>query len=69
MTIPKNFYVDFTDELVEEIKENEKHTLEVGIGWYYKQCEDLLTNGVKTIHFYNMTIVKSVAFVLNKLNC
>ena len=69
MTIPKNFYVDFPDKLVEEIKESKIHALEIEIDWCYRQCEDLLNNGVKTIHFYIMTKAKAITSVLNKLNC
>ena len=66
MTIPKNFYVDFPEKLVNNIKENENHTLEIGINWCYKQCEDLLNNGVKIIHFYIMTKTNGVTSVLDK---
>jgi len=52
--------MDFPEELVDDFKENEKHTLEIRINWCYKQCEDLLNNGVKTIHFYIMTKTNGV---------
>ena len=68
MTIPKNFYVDFPEKLVNNIKENENHTLEIGINWCYKQCEDLLNNGVKTIHYCIMNKTNGVTSVLDKLN-
>ena len=66
MTIPKNFYVDIPEELVDDIKKNEKPTLGIGINWCYKQCEDLLNNGVKTIHFYIMPKTNGVTSVLDK---
>ena len=66
MTIPRNFYVDFPEGLVNNIKENENYTLEIGINWRYKQCEDLLNNGVKTIHHYIMTKTNGATSVLDK---
>ena len=55
-------------ELSEEIEESPKHTFEIGVKWCTKQCEELLDNGVNTIHFYIMSGAKGVTKVLKELN-
>ena len=67
-SIPKNFYVNIPMELSEEIEESPKHTFEIGVKWCTKQCEELLDNGVNTIHFYIMSGAKGVTKVLKELN-
>jgi len=66
--LPKHFYVNLPDELVEMINEDPKHVNEIGQNWCYRQCEDLLNNNVNLIHFYIMNSAKDITQVLNKLN-
>ena len=65
-TIPKNFYVDLPDELVDEVNENPKHVKAIGGKWCEKQCEDLLNNHVKNIHFYIMNHADSILKIVDK---
>ena len=66
--LPKNFYVNIPTELSDEVEENTKHTLEIGINWCVKQSEDLLNQGVKNIHYYIMSGATAVTKVLKALN-
>ncbi len=66
-TIPKNFYIDFPDELVNEISENPDHVGDIGVEWAIRQCEDLLAFGVPSLHFYIMNDAESVIKVIKHL--
>jgi len=65
--IPRNFYIDFPDELVEEVMQNEKHIKEIGIRWAIKQCEELLAKGAPVLHFYIMNDTDSAIEVIKQL--
>lgn len=65
-TIPKNFYIDFPDELVDEITSNPSHVEEIGIRWAKKQAEGLLNFGVPGLHFYIMNDTSSVVEVVKE---
>ena len=67
-SIPKNFYVDLPDDLVDEVNENPNHVKEIGQQWGYKQCEDLLNNGVQSIHFYIMNNATPILEIVDRLN-
>tara|TARA_B110000438_G_C15744930_1_gene620259 strand:+ start:350 stop:1291 length:942 start_codon:yes stop_codon:yes gene_type:complete len=66
-TLPKNFYVDLPDELVDEVNESPKNVKEIGQNWCFKQCEDLLNHDVNNLHYYVMNRVQSVLSVVDKL--
>lgn len=65
-TVPRNFYVDFPDEFVEEAHKNPKHVEEIGINFAIKQCEELLNANVPSLHFYVMNDSSSVVNVCKK---
>ncbi|MFH1853092.1 MAG: methylenetetrahydrofolate reductase [NAD(P)H] [Candidatus Neomarinimicrobiota bacterium] len=65
--IPRNFYVDIPDELVDEIRENPDHIKEIGCEWAYNQCSDLLNQGVKNIHFYIMNDASIITEIIDRL--
>ena len=65
-SLPRNFYIDFPDELVTEVLESPDHVIEVGINWAMKQAEELLNFGVPAIHFYIMNDTESVLKVVKK---
>jgi len=66
-SVPKNFYIDFPDYLVDEIHENPDHIQEIGIRHAVKQCEELLNFGVPCLHFYIMNDTDSIIQVVKKL--
>lgn len=65
-SLPKNFYIDFPDELVSEIQSNPEHVKEIGINWAMKQTEDLLERGVSGVHYYIMNDTDSVIDIVKK---
>lgn len=65
-TIPKNFHIDFPDELVDEVTENPKHVEEIGIRWAKKQTQGLLEFGVPCVHYYIMNDTSSVVEVVKE---
>ncbi|MCP4914203.1 MAG: methylenetetrahydrofolate reductase [NAD(P)H] [Oligoflexia bacterium] len=67
-TIPRHFHINFPDELVDEIMENQEHVKEIGMNWAIKQTEDLLNGGAPCVHFYIMNDVGRVLDVVKKFN-
>lgn len=65
-TLPRNFYIDFPDELVDEVTQNPDHVKEIGINWATKQVEGLLEFGVPCVHFYIMNDTQSVIDIVKK---
>ena len=63
-TIPKNFYIDFPDELVDEVTKNPAHVEEIGINWAKQQTAGLLEFGAPCVHYYIMNDTSSVVEVV-----
>ncbi|MDR3626667.1 MAG: methylenetetrahydrofolate reductase [Ignavibacteriaceae bacterium] len=55
VNIPKNFYINLPQDLVDEIisAKPEKH-LDIGVEWAANQVEDLFNKNVPSVHFYIM---------------
>lgn len=66
-SIPKNFYIDFPDQLVEEIQSAPTHVEEIGLNWIKKQSLELLESGVPAVHFYVLNDVNSVVNIVKSL--
>ena len=66
--LPKHFYMDIPDELVDEVMANPEHVKEIGIRWGVKQCQELLNAGVPCLHFYVMNDAASVLEVVKRLS-
>lgn len=65
-SIPRHFYVNFPDGLVEEMMANPKHIREIGIRHAIKQTDELLGAGVPGVHFYVMNDSASVSEVVDR---
>jgi methylenetetrahydrofolate reductase (NADPH) len=65
-SVPRNFYVNFPDDFVNEVLENPEHVVELGIAHAAKQSEELLNAGLPGVHFYVMNDAKSVAKVIER---
>jgi len=66
-SIPKNFYINFPDKLVDEIMENPNHVKEIGFNWAKEQATDLINNGAPCVHFYIMNDTKSVLEIIKSI--
>ncbi len=54
--------------LIDNVDQNNKKTvLDLGVSFAIKQCEELLNNGVKGLHFYTMNRSESVVKIIKKL--
>lgn len=63
-SLPKNFYIDLPDELVDQITQDPQHVAEIGLKWTKKQVDDLISKGEKNIHFYVLNNVDAVTEVV-----
>ncbi|MFZ3231110.1 MAG: methylenetetrahydrofolate reductase [Pseudobdellovibrio sp.] len=66
-SIPKNFYIDLPDELVEDVTSSPHHVEEIGKRWAKKQAEQLLNHGVPSVHFYVLNDVHTVVDIVRSL--
>ena len=66
-SIPKNFYIDFPDQLVEEIEKSPNHVEEIGKNWAKKQTIGLLEAGVSTVHYYVLNDVHTVIDIVKSV--
>ena len=55
INIPKNFYVNIPEELVDEVSEAKpEQVMDIGVEWAVKQVEELFNRNVPSVHFYIM---------------
>jgi methylenetetrahydrofolate reductase (NADPH) len=64
VSIAKNFYVDFPEELVSQIELNPDKVPAVGIEWAKKQTQELISAGYPVVHFYIMNDTDNVLQVV-----
>ena len=60
--IPKTFKVDLPQELADEALrcQTDEDVKRLGIAWGIKQCKELMSNGVFSLHFYALGATESV---------
>ena len=60
--IPKTFKVDLPQELADEALrcQTDEDVKRLGIAWGIKQCKELMSNGVLSLHFYALGATESV---------
>lgn len=63
-SIPKNFYIDLPDALVDEVTASPDHAGEIGQRWARKQTEELLAAGVPGVHYYVLNDVHAVCDIV-----
>lgn len=66
-TLPKSFFIDLPDALVETVLKDPQHAAEIGQRWALQQSRDLLERGCKTLHFYVLNDVAAVKDLVTKL--
>jgi methylenetetrahydrofolate reductase (NADPH) len=62
--IPRHFYINFPDELVDQVMAEPERVKEIGTEWTKKQTEDLVNNGAPCVHYYVMNDTAQVAEVV-----
>lgn len=67
--IPRVFFVDMPDELVERVMkaQDDHQVLEVGIEWAYHQSLELLEKGAPSLHYYIMQNTGPFVRLMDKL--
>lgn len=66
-SIPKNFYVNLPEELVDKIIAHKDNVKEIGLEWAIKQSEDLLKNNFLNLHYFIMNDANSVIQVIEEI--
>ncbi|HPI39211.1 MAG TPA: methylenetetrahydrofolate reductase [Pseudobdellovibrionaceae bacterium] len=65
-TLPKAFYIDLPDDLVEEFEANPQHEVEIGKNWAVKQIEELLMEGHLNVHFYVLNDSDTISEIVSR---
>lgn len=63
-SIPKNFYIDFPDELVEAVTKDPKNVTAIGREWASNQVKGLLEGGAPCVHFYIMNDTSTIVDIV-----
>lgn len=63
-SIPKNFYIDIPDELVDKVTSHPHLAAQTGKEWMHKQSLELLEAGVPGVHYYILNNVDAVTEVV-----
>ncbi len=66
VSIPKNFYIDFPDALVDEVTNDPKNVTTIGERWATQQVQGLLEGGCPGVHFYIMNDASTVVQIVKK---
>lgn len=66
VSLPKNFYINLPDELVDQVMADPKNIGQIGLDWTKKQVEGLLNAKVPGVHFYIMNDTQSVVEVVKQ---
>ena len=67
-SIPRRFFVNMPDELVNEaVKVEPKHIKEIGIEWAIQQSKELKEAGVPCLHFYTMGDGDTIRRIVEKV--
>jgi methylenetetrahydrofolate reductase (NADPH) len=66
VSIPKNFYIDLPDQLVDAVSQDPKNVMAIGKEWASNQVEDLLNNGASCVHFYIMNDTGTIVDIVKK---
>ncbi len=58
--LPRNFFIDLPNELVDEVQAHPEHVVEIGKKWCKKQIEGLLAAGSPGVHLYVLNDIHTV---------
>lgn len=64
--VPKSFYIDLPDPLVDEVAANPDCVEEIGKKWAQKQVEELINFGVPSVHFYVLNDVHTIVDIVRQ---
>lgn len=67
--LPRTFHIDFPDQLVKQLQNctSNDDVRKVGIEWASRQCEELISAGVPSLHFYTMNAAPSIEAIMKNV--
>lgn len=66
-TLPKAFYIDLPDALVDAVMKSPDRAEEIGREWALMQAKDLVKHGCRNLHFYVLNDATSVKNIVEKI--
>lgn len=66
-TLPKAFYIDLPDTLVDSVMKSPDRAQEIGREWALMQARDLVKHGCRNLHFYVLNDAQSVKDIVEKI--
>src|SRR5690606_10222135 len=68
-TLPKMFYIDLPEDLVDEIEKckTDEDVKKAGIEWAIQQSKELKKAGVPCLHYYTMSKSKTVTAIAREV--
>lgn len=66
-TLPKAFYIDLPDALVDAVMKSPDRAQEIGREWALMQARDLVKQGCRNLHFYVLNDAQSVKGIVEKI--
>lgn len=68
-SLPRSFHISIPEPLTQAIlaAKDDREVLEIGLEWAYQQAVDLLSHGVKNLHFYTMLYTKPLLRLMERL--
>lgn len=66
-TLPKAFYIDLPDALVDAVMKSPDCAEEIGREWALMQARDLVKHGCRNLHFYVLNDASSVKSIVEKI--
>lgn len=66
-TLPKAFYIDLPDALVDSVMKSPDRAQEIGREWALMQARDLVKHGCRNLHFYVLNDAQSVKDIVEKI--
>lgn len=68
-SLPRSFHITIPEALSEAVlsAKSEAEVAEIGIAWAYQQAMDLLSHGVRNLHFYTMLYTKPLLRLMQRL--
>lgn len=66
-TLPKAFYIDLPDALVDAVMKSPDRAQEIGREWALMQARDLVKHGCRNLHFYVLNDAQSVKGIVEKI--
>jgi methylenetetrahydrofolate reductase (NADPH) len=67
--VPKTFHLDLPEELLKDALKckTDEDMKQLGVEWCVAQCQELIDNGVPSLHFYTVSAVDSIRKIAERI--